>query len=547
MKRLLILCTILLSGPAWAMQLPSMERLSQPHTDAQGYHYKDENSIQDKRKIAILSYGSLVNQATNRRTGVKLEATPFILTPVQLPVSLSRISQDNRLTAVIDRQGELKRVYAAQSKFQWLPNARHNLAAREGASYRGQTDGYRLNSIFYMKKLLPGRAKDDNEDAIPNTHNWVIRHEDNERQSLSMNTAQVLAGWADNLGYQAIIWASFPPNERSRTATIEKLLVDSQLLLNTQAYVRTLPDGPQSDFEQAIMGGRAQLGAFARRLESPVAADFQISTAVIHEPVQIGSPQPAVENRPLYDHFTYFQPGDLPILLTAPHGGRKNIGVPKRVGRNQHTGAAVGQYCTVCDDGTLELTRLVSDALFSLVGARPYVVMADFTREDIDANRPASQAYEDIRAKPIYDFYHGKVKEYIAAMKQRFGDRSILIDIHGQGSDARSVFRGTRDRKTVARLIERSGEEAFTGNNSILGMLQSRGYQVKPDNAARHALEKGIYSGGYTVGTYGSHQGQGIDAIQLENGWELRRGGRNQFAQDLAESLVRFYLEYLAS
>ena len=149
--------------------------------------------------------------------------------------------------------------------------------------------------------------------------------------------------------------------------------------------------------------------------------------------------------------------------------------MPKRVGRNQHTGAAVGQYCTVCDDGTLELTRLVSDALFSLVGARPYVVMADFTREDIDANRPASQAYEDIRAKPIYDFYHGKVKEYIAAMKQRFGDRSILIDIHGQGSDARSVFRGTRDRKTVARLIERSGEEAFTGNNSILGMLRKEG------------------------------------------------------------------------
>ena len=87
--------------------------------------------------------------------------------------------------------------------------------------------------------------------------------------------------------------------------------------------MRTLPDGPQSDFEQAIMGGRAQLGAFARRLESPVAADFQISTAVIHEPVQIGSPQPAVENRPLYDHFTYFQPGDLPILLTALMGGVK--------------------------------------------------------------------------------------------------------------------------------------------------------------------------------------------------------------------------------
>ena len=53
-------------------------------------------------------------------------------------------------------------------------------------------------------------------------------------------------------------------------------------------------------------------------------------------------------------------------------------------------------------------------------------------------------------------------------------------------------------------------------------------------------LKREFIAVGYTVGTYGS-QGQGIDAIQLENGWELRRGGRNQFAQDLAESLVRFY------
>lgn len=194
----------------------------------------------------------------------------------------------------------------------------------------------------------------------------------------------------------------------------------------------------------------------------------------------------------------------------------------------------------------MELALKISDDLFQLLGVRPYLVAADFTRKQIDANRPGGlQAYESPAAGAIYDFYHGKLQEFVNEVKQKYGDRAILIDIHGQGSDAKTVYRGTRDRSTVKRLLARDGEAGLTGPNSILGLLERKGYTLYPGNSDRHRDEKGIYSGGYIVGAYGSQNANGIDAIQLENGWDLRRSQRDRFAQNLAESLTGFYLHYL--
>jgi N-formylglutamate amidohydrolase len=54
------------------------------------------------------------------------------------------------------------------------------------------------------------------------------------------------------------------------------------------------------------------------------------------------------------------------------------------------------------------------------------------------------------------------------------------------------------------------------------------------------------YRGGYTVQTYGSHQGRGVDAIQLEIGTKFRaRANLEQTAMDLAEAIAVFAQEYL--
>lgn len=532
-KRLLLLLPIISS--MHAMELPV------PRVDANGYQYKDESTIQDKRKIAILSYGSLVRQDTNRQTGAKLEASPFNPTSIQLPISLTRLSQGNRITAVIDRDGDLKRVWAATSRFQYLPNARNNLAAREGANYRNQASGYDLTNIFYMKKLLPGREKESNEETISGSQRWVIRSQANERQRLPLAKAQNLARWADEQGYTAIIWASFPPSNdlSSHADVIRKLLGNSELLSNTQDYVRNLPDGAQSPFERAILAGAQALRSFSSQPQPAISAGIQAAP----RPQAQGVPQDRSRH---YEQYSYYQRGDLPILLLAPHGGTQEIGVPRRTGRDAQ-GHRRRQFWTLSDDGTVEIAFKTSDDLNRLLGARPYLVAANFHREYIDANRaPGVNAYESAGAQPIYDFYHGKIRQYIDEIKQRFGNRAILIDIHGQATDARTVFRGTRDRQTVQRLINRDGEASLTGPHSILGILEQKGYPIYPLNEDRRATENENYSGGYTVGAYGSQHDRGIDALQLENGWDLRRRHRDQFSNDLAEAIAGFYEHYLA-
>ena len=49
---------------------------------------------------------------------------------------------------------------------------------------------------------------------------------------------------------------------------------------------------------------------------------------------------------------------------------------------------------------------------------------------------------------------------------------------------------------------------------------------------------------------YGSNNANGIDALQLENGWALRNEAnaqnRARYARDLAQAIAQFYRTYLA-
>lgn len=56
------------------------------------------------------------------------------------------------------------------------------------------------------------------------------------------------------------------------------------------------------------------------------------------------------------------------------------------------------------------------------------------------------------------------------------------------------------------------------------------------------------YTGGHTAQTYGSHRTNGIDAIQLEFGSQLRaRANLDKTAGDLAAAIAIFAKEYLPS
>jgi N-formylglutamate amidohydrolase len=228
----------------------------------------------------------------------------------------------------------------------------------------------------------------------------------------------------------------------------------------------------------------------------------------------------------------------LPIILSAPHGGRNPIpGVAER------RGIGVTQFATGRDHNTGELTERIAVKLHESLRAKPFLVIATFERKYVDANRPSEGAYEAEKARSYYDAYHRALGEHCLEVRERWG-HGLLLDIHGQNAEVDAIFRGTDNLRSVAGLERRFGKAALTGANSIMGYLERSGYRVFPANGDSQREQR--YSGGYTTRTYGSHRGTGIDAIQLEFGTNLRsRAKLERTASDVAWAIVAFAGEYL--
>lgn len=239
----------------------------------------------------------------------------------------------------------------------------------------------------------------------------------------------------------------------------------------------------------------------------------------------------------------FVQKGTLPVIVSAPHGGRLPIpGVPERRDLN------LPDFATVRDVGTDQLAERFAADLEKKLGGKVWLVVARFDRKYLDVNRPAERAYEADAAKPVYDAYHAALAAACQAVKETHG-AGLLLDVHGQGTYPRAVARGTQNGRTVTLLRDRHGWAAVSGKNGVLGRLERAGYAVLPAaDAGPAAREDRLYVGGHIVGTYGSHTAYGIDAIQLEFGSRLRdREVIPKTAADLADAVAAFHDAYLAA
>lgn len=237
--------------------------------------------------------------------------------------------------------------------------------------------------------------------------------------------------------------------------------------------------------------------------------------------------------------FVTRQQGRLPIILSAPHGG--TLSPPGLTERKQ---TATEKFVTVRDTNTDLLAKQVAAELEKRLGAKVYLIVAQFDRKYLDVNRPAKDAYESDSAKPYYDIYHAALQADCDEVMKIWG-RGLLIDLHGQAADKDAIFRGTNNGTSPERLIATFGMTALVGTKSILGQLEKSGYTVLPGNATQDK-ENPRYNGGYIVQTYGSHHGGTIDAIQLEYGTNLRQRSRlDRTAADLADAIEVFAREYL--
>lgn len=230
--------------------------------------------------------------------------------------------------------------------------------------------------------------------------------------------------------------------------------------------------------------------------------------------------------------------GDLPIILSAPHGGKEAI-----PGAAERMVGGAGKFVKLRDSGTDALALNLAEAIGRRMRARPYLVVARFHRKFADANRPPEGAYECAEAKAHYDAYHAALRGACAAVRQRWG-RGLLIDVHGQGVDSGAIFRGTANGRTVRGLVKEFGLAAVTGPDSLAGWLEAGGYKILPPCGDATARES-TFTGGHIVQAY-SAEGSGVDAIQLEFGGQFRAPDRiGRTADDVAEAIEAFAGKFL--
>lgn len=233
------------------------------------------------------------------------------------------------------------------------------------------------------------------------------------------------------------------------------------------------------------------------------------------------------------DDLVTWQQGSVGIVLSAPHGG----GVRVAGSRDRVSGE------TVKDLNTAEVALLTGQRLTELAGGKPYLVIAQFSRKDADANRTAKEGYENDAAKRHYEAYHRALRFAVDECRAKYG-RAILIDIHGQAREPEAVVRGTRDGASLRRMIGRFGVESASGPSSVFGALKKMGYKIIPDPAEGELGDETFFDGGFITEHYGSHNEDGIDTIQIEIGRQ-RVDATVKFSRDLATAVFGCYKAFV--
>lgn len=262
------------------------------------------------------------------------------------------------------------------------------------------------------------------------------------------------------------------------------------------------------------------------------------------------------------DRFIEYQAGNMPLIISVPHGG--NLAPDSIPDRNC-------DGCTYVQDAyTQELARAIREAFVQRTGCYPHVVHNLLHRKKLDMNRDSTEATDSNSAMtPYWTEYQRFIDSAKSAVAKQFG-KGLFIDLHGHGhAKARIEFGyllyGSQLRETdslmntAKRIAVSSIRNLVAGNrqgishsalvrgDSALGTLfADRGYPGVPSKQDPFPLSGDDYfNGGFNTLMHGSSIGGTVDAIQMElnSAPRFSAAGRSAFA-DTFVTAVLSYLEY---
>lgn len=256
--------------------------------------------------------------------------------------------------------------------------------------------------------------------------------------------------------------------------------------------------------------------------------------------------------------YVEYIPGDLPIILSAGHGGDLEPDeIPDRT-----------YGTTVTDANTMELTHAVADALEERLGGRPHVVISRLDRGKLDPNREIGEAAQDNPfAELAWHEFHGFLDDASDLVTIDFGS-GLYLDMHGHGheilrlelgyllsaadlrlSDA-ELDHGHAATTSIAALVDAvdvSFSSLVRGPTSFGTRLADRDVPAVPSSVDPDPGTDPYFTGGYSTRRHGSRDDGTVSAIQIEHhrvGLRDTSSNRAAYAEILAEVIELYMAEH---
>ncbi len=253
-------------------------------------------------------------------------------------------------------------------------------------------------------------------------------------------------------------------------------------------------------------------------------------------------------------HFVEYVAGDLPVIISVPHGGslKPELVADRTFGVN------------VKDNGTQEIAREMIAEFRARTGKYPHVIFSHLARKKLDVNR---EEFEGAQDNPValaaWNEYHGFIDSANAAAVTAFG-RGFLIDLHGQNNPEERIEIGYRlenddlqmpdgdlnskasvEKSTLKHLMNYSAlshAELIRGANSLGALFDRCSVPSTPSPSQPAPGSYKFFSGGYTVGRHTVDDTSSVFGVQFELNTELRRPARSH---STAVMLVAVIIDYL--
>lgn len=255
------------------------------------------------------------------------------------------------------------------------------------------------------------------------------------------------------------------------------------------------------------------------------------------------------------DPYTEVQYGNMPLIISVPHGGLASpTDIPDRSCPN---------ITTAIDSKTIELVYAIDSVFKADYAIQPYIVVNYLKRIKLDQNREILEATcNNANIQSIWNNYHSAINDFILKINQKYS-QALFIDLHGHGHTKQRLELGYLVPATALRnpsTIQPQNTSYYNQllNNSFLNsnqfmtsatafgtLMGNKNFASVPSQQDNAPLATDDYfDGGYNTKTYTSSVYPKVYGWQIESNFTGVRDNQNSrvaFAKAFTKSIIEYF------